>query len=106
MSLFFVEQVGLALHLEILYIVFPSCLDFIGTLSFLYHLAHVVGACQQFEEGAEEAVAHLQIAVSVYHVAQVDAPLPDFFIAQVAQVHAVAKLAQQGRILGSGNTAR
>ena len=106
MSLFFVEQVGLALYLEFLYVVFPSCLDFFGALPFLYHFAHVVGAYQQFEEGTEEVIVHVQIPVSVYHVTQVNTAFPDFLVAHVAQVHAVAKLVQLGWILGSGNTAR
>ena len=105
MSLFFVEQIGLALYLEFLYVVFPSCLDFFGALPFLYHFAHVVGAYQQFEEGTEEVVVHVQIPVSVYHVTQVNTAFPDFFITHIAQVYAMTKFAQLGRILGSGDAA-
>ena len=51
-------------------------------------------------------VVHVQIAVSVYHVTQVNATFPDFFITHIAQVYAVTKFVELGRILGSGNTAR
>ena len=58
------------------------------------------------KEVTEEVIVHVQIPVSVYHVTQVNTAFPDFLVAHVAQVHAVAKLVQLGWILGSGNTAR
>ena len=58
------------------------------------------------EEGTEEVIVHVQIPVSVYHVTQVNTAFPDFLVAHVAPVHAVATLVQLGWILGSGHTAR
>ena len=50
-------------------------------------------------------VAQIQIPVCIENLAQIYTAFPDFFIAHVAEVYAVAKFIELGRVLGSRNAA-